>query len=80
MVYFLPKIPISECFGWPWNGKYWYILWPFVIFYGHLMYFMVYLSHFGMLYQEKSGNPGWSFCHRDMFEEKRKKTGKLLFS
>jgi hypothetical protein len=32
----------------------WYILWPFGIFYGYLVYF----SRFGMLYQEKSGNPG----------------------
>jgi hypothetical protein len=51
----------------------WYILWPFGIFYGHLVYFMavwyilwpfgifyghlVYFPHFGLLYQEKSGNP-----------------------
>jgi hypothetical protein len=51
------------------------ILRPFVIFCGHLLYFvaicyiicghllyfvviLVYFSHFGMLYQEKSGNPG----------------------
>jgi hypothetical protein len=31
----------------------WYILWPFGIFYGYLVYF----SRFGTLYQEKSGNP-----------------------
>jgi hypothetical protein len=31
----------------------WSILWPFGIFYGYLAYF----SRFGMLYQEKSGNP-----------------------
>jgi hypothetical protein len=30
------------------------ILWPFGIFCGHLEYF----PHFGILYQEKSGNPG----------------------
>jgi hypothetical protein len=37
------------------------ILLPFGIFCGHLVYFvviLVYFSHFGMLYQEKSGNPG----------------------
>jgi hypothetical protein len=32
----------------------WYILWPFGIFYGYL----VYLTRFGMLHHEKSGNPG----------------------
>jgi hypothetical protein len=32
----------------------WYILWPFGIFYGHLVFF----PRFGFLYQEKSGNPG----------------------
>jgi hypothetical protein len=31
----------------------WYYLWPFGIFYGHLVYF----SRFGILHQEKSGNP-----------------------
>jgi hypothetical protein len=65
----------------------WYILWPFGIFYGHLVYFMAiwyilwpfgifngdlvhiwllgkfvviwYISpRFGILHQEKSGNPG----------------------
>jgi hypothetical protein len=37
----------------------WYILWPFGIFCGHLLYFifLVYFPQFGMLYQEKSGNP-----------------------
>jgi hypothetical protein len=47
-------------------GKYLYIVWPFGIFYGYLGYFMtiwyifVYLVHFsgfGIMYQEKSGNP-----------------------
>jgi hypothetical protein len=32
----------------------WYILMPFGMFCGNLVYF----SRFGMLYQEKSGNPG----------------------
>jgi hypothetical protein len=32
----------------------WYILLPFGIFSGYLVYF----HHFGMLYQNKSGNPG----------------------
>jgi hypothetical protein len=30
-----------------------YILWPFGVFYGYL----VYSTRFGVLYQEKSGNP-----------------------
>jgi hypothetical protein len=34
---FLTKIPILVYVGVPWNGKFWYILWPFRIFYGHLM-------------------------------------------
>jgi hypothetical protein len=42
------------------------ILWPFWIYYGHLACFMAiwwfsghlaYFPSFGMLYQEKSGNP-----------------------
>jgi hypothetical protein len=34
------------------------ILWPFGIFYGHL----VYCTRWGILYQEKSGNPVWQPC------------------
>jgi hypothetical protein len=33
----------------------WYALWPFGIFCG---YFGIYFSSFGMLFQDKSGNPG----------------------
>jgi hypothetical protein len=48
----------------------WYILWPFGILYGYLVYFMAiwymyfmailcyFLRTFGMLQKEKSGNPG----------------------
>jgi hypothetical protein len=48
----------------------WYILWPSGIFYGHLLYFMAIwpfgnvvvvwyiFPPFGILCQEKSGNPG----------------------
>jgi hypothetical protein len=39
----------------------WYIVWPFGIFCGHSVYFMVtwyVFPRFGMLYHEKSGNPG----------------------
>jgi hypothetical protein len=38
----------------------WYILWPFGTFCGHCVYFMVVwyvFPRFGMLSQEKSGNP-----------------------
>jgi hypothetical protein len=38
----------------------WSILLPLGTFYRHLVYFvaiLVYFSRFGMLYQEKSGNP-----------------------
>jgi hypothetical protein len=39
---------------------YCYILWTFGIVRGNLVYF----SHFGILYEEKSGNPGCaSACH-----------------
>jgi hypothetical protein len=38
------------------------ILWPFGIFYGYL----VYCSRFGMLYQEKSGNPGFEQWRSDL--------------
>jgi hypothetical protein len=58
---FKPKIPIwvtlvgifmSICYIFT---AIWYTLWPFGIFIGDLIYF----SRFGMLYQEKSGNPGY---------------------
>jgi hypothetical protein len=59
---------ILEYFGGPWNGNSWYtyfmavwnILWQFGIFYASLVYFVVIwlIFHFGILYQEKSGNPG----------------------
>jgi hypothetical protein len=40
----------------------WSILLPFGILYGHLVYFVVIwyaFPRFGMLYQEKSGNPAF---------------------
>jgi hypothetical protein len=61
---FKPLIPIWVNFGEVSNGRCWYILWTFCIFYSHLIYFMDILwflgtifSRFGTLYQEKSGNP-----------------------
>jgi hypothetical protein len=51
-------------------GHFWYILRPFGIFYGHLVYFMAIVSRLGMLNQEKSGNPGCrtpELFHPDIF-------------
>jgi hypothetical protein len=53
----------------------WYILRPYGIFCGHLVYFMVIwhiFPRFGMLYQEKSGNPGLEPRH-DLFVKTREK-------
>jgi hypothetical protein len=39
----------------------WNILWRFGIYYDHLLHFVLILVHFsgfGIMYQEKSGNPG----------------------
>jgi hypothetical protein len=65
---FRPKISIWAYFCRPWNGKFDYflmailvLLGPFGAFYLHLVYFEVIwyiFSRFGMLEQEKSGNPG----------------------
>jgi hypothetical protein len=38
MVYFQTKIPIWVNFGGPWNGKVWYVPFPFGICYGHLVH------------------------------------------
>jgi hypothetical protein len=63
---FKPKIPIWVNFGGPWNGKGWYILWPFGIYCGHLVHLKpignllaiwCIFSHFGILCRDKSGNP-----------------------
>jgi hypothetical protein len=62
---FKPKIPIWIIFL---IGRCRYNLWTFGLFYGQLVYFIASLYtyfvviwfiflHFGMLYQEKSGNP-----------------------
>jgi hypothetical protein len=41
MVYFQTKNPICVNFVGSCNRRYWYILWPFGIFYGNLEYFMI---------------------------------------
>jgi hypothetical protein len=61
---FKPKILTRVNYGGTCNGRLWYIvilrlfvipiLWPHGIFYDNFVYF----SRFGILYQEKSGNPG----------------------
>jgi hypothetical protein len=69
MVYFHTKNRHLGIFSWSLEWKIlicimviWNILRPFSIFYVHLVYFIVnwyMLSRFGILYQEKSGNPAW---------------------
>jgi hypothetical protein len=44
-----------------------FILWPFGIFVGHLVHF----SHFGMLFQEKSGNPAPAAVDEGLSAESR---------
>jgi hypothetical protein len=57
------KYQIGVNFGGPWIGKCLYVSWPFGIFYGHRGYFVTIwyiwwvFSGFGIMYQEKSGNP-----------------------
>jgi hypothetical protein len=64
---FKPKIPIWVNFGRSCYKKSWqimtisFILRPLEIFYGHLVHFVVIwynFPRFGILDQEKSGNPG----------------------
>jgi hypothetical protein len=66
MVYFQTKIPIWVNFGGTWNLKGRYILWPFGIYYSHLVHFWPFgnleaiwdlFARFGILCKEKSGNP-----------------------
>jgi hypothetical protein len=58
-----PKIPIWVNFGGSCNGRCWYILRPFGLIYGHLVYFTVVwyiFPRFGIFYLEKSGNPAFN--------------------
>jgi hypothetical protein len=68
MIYFYTKNPILEALRIEHFDSFYehsvyfvaisFILWQFDIFCGRLLYF----SHFGILYQEKSGNPGWTIA------------------
>jgi hypothetical protein len=64
MGFFKPQFPIWVNF---WDEKGWYILWPSGIYYGYFVHFCPFCNlvaiwyifpRFGMLCQEKSGNPG----------------------
>jgi hypothetical protein len=67
MVGFQTKNPDLGKFWWVLHWKmlvYFMSIWPLEIFYGHLVYFVVnwyIFPRFGMLHQEKSGNPGCAF-------------------
>jgi hypothetical protein len=55
-----PKIPIWVNIGGSCSGTRWYMLWSFGQFSGYLVYFVAIwyiFPRFGILYQEKSGNP-----------------------
>jgi hypothetical protein len=87
MVCFQTKNPMWENFGGSRNGKFWYILLPFGIFYYHLVYFtafenilspfgifcghLVYFCRLGILHQEKSGNPGPSLKSKLCFAARK---------
>jgi hypothetical protein len=60
---FKPKFPVWVNFEGFCNGRFWSILWPFYLFYGHLVYFIVIwyiFPRFGMLYLlRKILQPWW---------------------
>jgi hypothetical protein len=62
-----PKIQIMVNFGRPRNESFWYIDWQFgikiaIAYFATVWYtsssFCIIFPHFGILYQENSGNPG----------------------
>jgi hypothetical protein len=60
MGHFQTQNPDLGDFGGSCNGIFWYIARLFRLFCGYLVYYL----RFGLLYQEKSGNPGpSSFMH-----------------
>jgi hypothetical protein len=58
--------PIKVNFGGPWNGNGWYTystaIWNILQPFGNLAAIWYIFTHFGFVYQEKSGNPAcvWS--------------------
>jgi hypothetical protein len=73
MVYFQTKNSNLGKFCWACKWKMleyfmanYYILWPFGIFYGHLVIWYIFQS-FGILYREKSGNPARNLLPRIEF-------------
>jgi hypothetical protein len=58
----------------------WYILWPF----GNLVVIVYIFYHFGILFHEKSGKPGWQAklnTYKSFFQEKESgSTSKRHFS
>jgi hypothetical protein len=81
MAYFQTKNPIWVNLGGSINGKRRCGSWPFGLFYGHLVYFVAIpyilrlfgtlFTRFGMLSQEKSGNPDFQKCLGAKSLEKR---------
>jgi hypothetical protein len=60
-IFFTPKIPIWVNFRKPFNGRWYFFLYPFCLLYGQMVYFwpfgtfcgiLVHFSRFGMLYRE----------------------------
>jgi hypothetical protein len=58
MLYFQAKIPIWVNYGGSLNGKGWCIIWPFGIYVDIWAIWYRYCPRFGIVCQEKSGNPG----------------------
>jgi hypothetical protein len=86
MVYFQTKKPYLGNF---WRVLQWKMLWTFGLFYSYLVYFvairyiignLVYISsRFGILYQEKSGNPPWRCGAVDIASASRTRRPGLKF-
>jgi hypothetical protein len=81
---FTPKIPVWVNFGGLWNGKCWYVLWPFGkhilrpfgTIYGRLVNWII-LPVLVCLDLEKSGNPG---VHQWRLEAEKKERAESLLN